>query len=109
MKCNNWQKMNVITICSSHTEERKQEMKKNLPFALSMLETKLNKGEKTYAQFDFNQDGFEGENMWLDVSSIDHSNKTITGTLDNVPHYLTNIKYGDVVQLSFDDLLNVLR
>lgn len=59
-----------------------------------------------YIQTGFSQTGFQNENMWVIVKSIDLKNNKICGELNNNPVYLTNVACGDKVFVDISAICN---
>lgn len=99
--------LNTGFVCSSHTQERKDAIRANIEEVISMLEAGLTSGKEVFAKFDFKQEGFDTENMWVKVAKINKEDETIIGTLNNVPLFLTNVKFGKIVTRSFNDIMDI--
>jgi uncharacterized protein YegJ (DUF2314 family) len=54
------------------------------------------------------QPGARVEHMWVEVRSIDLSNRRMTGILVNYPNSVTMLQVGQCVQISFADLSEMI-
>lgn len=85
---------NTSGICKKHSTERLVEWQENNE------KTSINIGD--FVKLGFYQDEIT-EWMWVEVTEILPNNK-YKGNLDNIPLHLTNIKCGDYVVLSKDNI-----
>jgi uncharacterized protein YegJ (DUF2314 family) len=96
---------NIRLVCGSCIEDKRKEMQKEIDNKLKESETK----EKLFIKKTFKDELGESEHMWVSVDKIDFESRTISGALDNDPVDLKNIKCGDKVVCSFDDIIEIIN
>jgi uncharacterized protein YegJ (DUF2314 family) len=97
---------NVGEICGNCASERKLKIQESLDKLLQMFTSnyKFFFVKKAFSQNDVT------EHMWIKISpdNVNWETKILSGTLDNDPVYLTNVKDNDTVTLSFLDIEDLI-
>lgn len=99
---------NIQYVCKSCIEEKKKETQIDIDTKIC---TRLSTLESFHVKKSF-KDGDKSETMWviIDCSGplVDIDLKVIYGKLDNDPIVVTNVKFGDVVRVEFNEIIQIL-
>lgn len=93
-KQDNWDKQNTrgINVNDEAYQQAIKDAKDSLPFFVGQFHTGGANHEEFYVKLRF-EEGNKVEHMWLQVISVEKN--SIQAVVDNVPEYLTNVKYKD--------------
>lgn len=96
---------NIVFVYTSCVDERKANFQANLEENIALIKEKL--PEHIFVKKGFKVNKKSNEYMWVQVSAIEASKGVLYGTLNNDPVRATNVKYGDVVEVAFTDIINI--
>ena len=99
---------NERLVHSDCSKRRNEKILNDINRAAQAIESKITHEGEAFVQFKFEQEGTRSEYMWVKVTSINEINYDLTGTLDNDPLSITNVKCGDTIKRNLNEALQIL-
>lgn len=90
---------NIKGICRTCAEDRLEETQENIDQIIDNIEN----ATKAFVKKCFT-DGEYSEHMWVQVTDVNRKLRTIVGTLDNEPVAVQNVRYGDTIVVTFEEI-----
>lgn len=97
---------NVIGVCKDCKDQEHAAFQANLEPNLALIQSLL--PDPVFIKTGFPVTENKNEYMWVKVSAFEESKGVFIGSIDNEPVSTKVVKFGDVVEVKYEDITNGL-